>query len=372
MSEPSAIWNDLDRLERTKVKAPAMPAWAAGLVLTLLAALIAMGLALGVQRGKDPAPPGKDDLALYGRMIDHVHAGEDYYAYTMGELRRMGGAVKPFVTVRLPTETVAMAALPNEGARILSIRLLAVAVFAAWVVRLKPWRGSPLLGGLATIILSTGLLPALAPQAYLEYEVWGGLLIALSLAVRRPDAWIASVLIGLAASATRELAAPYLLAMAACALRDKRWAECAGWLGALAAFAGLMTAHALTVSAHLLPTDASSPGWGAAGGWPFVLHAASWNALALIQERWIAVLYPVALLGLVFWKGPLGERLALTILGYSAALMVFGRKENFNWGLMFAPLWPLGLIMAAPTLSMLLRRATGLAKRPTPLASAVA
>ncbi len=372
MSELLAIWNQIDRLERTKLRAPGIAPWAAGLVLATLIALIAAGCAMGVQRGKDPVGPGKGDLGLYSRIVDQVHAGQPYYPAMMDELRREGGGLKPFMTVRLPTVTVLTAALPDEGARILAVRLLAVTVFVAWLARLQLWRGSPLLGGLAALIMLTGLLPAFNAQAYLLHEVWGGLLVALSLAVRRPEGWLASVAIGLAACVTRELAAPYLLVMAALALREKRWAEGAAWLGALAVFAGVLTAHALTVAAHRIPSDTSGPGWTAAGGWPFVLHAASWNALVLVRERWIIVLYPLALLGLAFWKGPLGERVALTVLGYSAALMLFGRKENFYWGLMFAPLWPLGLIMAAPTLSMLVRRLSRLAKRRAPLAGAAA
>jgi len=189
--------------------------------------------------------------------------------------------------------------------------------------------------------------------------VWAGLLIALSLALRRPDGWVLSVLIGLLAALTRDIAAAYLLVMAVMAWKDGRRREAAAWIAVLAVFAGALAAHAGAVQARLLPGDGVSPGWLAIGGWRFILQMGRWNAIVAAAPRWVAAaLMPAALLGLAMWRHPLGERLALTVLGYTVAFAIFGRATNTYWGLLIAPLWPLGLLIAPRAVVVLWRRVT--------------
>ena len=327
------------------------------IVLALAAAIVA-GLFGPMQTGK-PAPDiALSDCAFYTQVIGRLRAGEPYYAAAMDELRQRGQPVKPFVTVRPPTQAVLLAALPSEAARILCVRALAIAVLLAWMSRFFTLGMKPLHCAAALLTLTSGVAMAFAPQAYLMHETWAGLLISLSLALRSPNRWGASVLVGLAAALVRELAAPYLLVMAVLALWEGRRMEAGAWLAALAGFALALALHAHAVHALLLASDTAAPGWVTLGGWPFVLHAASWNVLALLgSPRWIAVLFPVALAGLALWPSPLGRRAALTVLGYAAALFVVGRPVNFYWGLLIAPLWPLGLAMALPAAAQL-RRAT--------------
>jgi hypothetical protein len=283
------------------------------------------------------------------------------------EIRRLHGAMKPFLTTRLPTLAWSMAALPDEGARIVALRLLAALTLAAWFVRLKLWLKPPVRAALALLTLTSGIAPALATQAYLMHETWAGLLIALALALYRPTRWGPSVALALLAVLVRELAAPFLLVMALFALRERRFKEGAAWLASLAVFALVLWRHALAVQAQMLPSDAASPGWLAAGGWPFVLHAASWNGFVLFDQQWIVVLFPVALLGLAAWRGGLGERIALTVFGYTVAFLLFGRRDNFYWGLIIAPLWSLGLLTAPRALSQLVKQAARL-RPPRPAA----
>jgi hypothetical protein len=40
----------------------------------------------------------------------------------------------------------------------------------------------------------------------------------------------------------------------------------------------------------------------------------------------------------------------LVVFGYVAAFIFVGRDNNSYWGLMIAPLWPLGLVTAWPAL----------------------
>ena len=65
---------------------------------------------------------------------------------------------------------------------------------------------------------------------------------------------------------------------------------------------------------------------------------------------WVAALVlPPALLGLLFWSGGgggRGARTAFVVLGYALGFCFIGRPNNDYWGLIIAPLWPLGLAEA--------------------------
>jgi hypothetical protein len=60
----------------------------------------------------------------------------------------------------------------------------------------------------------------------------------------------------------------------------------------------------------------------------------------------VALLVPLALLGWAGVRGATGERIALLLLGYAAGLMLVGRPDNFYWGILIAPLLPIGLAFA--------------------------
>ncbi len=366
----------LPGMERTLSLDGILTSRGAGDGLRRLCGLVALALVVALVGFGLSAPPRSDpraevsDLQLYARIIDRVRDGQPYDAVVVKDLRAVGGAVRPFVTVRPPLLAMAMAALPDVSTRVLSVRLLAVIVLAAWALR---WRGAapaawyrwPLLAA-----LSSGLAMALAPQAYLMHEVWAGLLIALSLALRRREQWLAAVAVGTAAALIRELAAPFLLVMTLTALLERRTTEALGWLAGLAVFALALARHAAAVHALLLPTDPASPGWLVAGGWPFVLHAASWNLFVLfLAPQALALALPLAMLGLASWRDELGRRVALTVLGYLAGFAVVGRAENFYWGLIIAPLWPMGLVMAPAGLALMMRWIRN-ADAPTPPARA--
>jgi hypothetical protein len=317
------------------------------LVLIALLALTVAGLWTSIH-GHGPANShGHSDTVLYERVIGRVHRGEPYYPVAAEEQRAGGYPMRPFIVVRPPLLAVAMAALPNEGVRQLALWGLVLVTFCAWGWRLVEMGAGRLSLTLELLLLGSGASLAVGPTAYAFHEIWAGLLMALSMAVRRPDRWMASVLIGLLAALTRELAAAYLLAMAVLAWRDGCRKETVGWIAALAAVAGVLAVHAAAVNAQLVPGDSASQGWVRIGGWPFVLSAIHWNALLIIAPQWAAALVaPLALLGLAAWRGPFGERVALTVFGYVAAFVFVGRPENNYWGFLIAPLWPLGLLLA--------------------------
>jgi hypothetical protein len=348
---------------------PPRPVVSASILLAFLA-LIGLGLWISLPATMRPAPraataaagparppatPSPGDASLYRRVIEDVSAGTPYYRAATQEQRRGGYPLRPFVAVRPPTLAVGLAALPNEFARRAVLAALALATMAVWARRLAGIgvRGLALAG--AMIALVTGSVAAFLPMAYPFHELWAGLLIMLSIALRRPERWALAVLVGLLAALTRELAGAYLVAMAALAWKDGCRRETLAWLGALVVLAVALAGHAWAVSAQVLPGDAASQGWLKISGWRFVLLAVRWNTVLLASPLWVAALLtPPALLGLAAWRDPLGERMALTVFGYVAAFILIGRPENAYWGLLIAPLWPLGWLLAPKTLLMLL------------------
>ncbi|MBB5049528.1 hypothetical protein HNR60_004306 [Rhodopseudomonas rhenobacensis] len=321
--------------------------------LLLLLSLIALGLTRDAAPPQPPPTDGIGDLALYSRVVDRLRHGEGYYAAITGELRANSYPLRPFVAVRPPALSVAMAAT-SDGVIRLALAALAAVTFAAWAWRWRGLRGEPLRYTALLLLLGSGLAPALAPNAYPLHEVWAGLLIALSLALRRRNSWWLSLAIATLAALLRELAAPYLVVMAVLALKDGCRKEAAGWFGGLALFALALGWHALEVSSVVSAADPGSPPWLRFGGWSFVLQTASWNLMLAAAPAWLgAVLLPLALLGLSTLRSALGLRLALTVAGHTIGFLIVGRPNNFYWGLMIAPLWPLGLLQAWPALRRL-------------------
>lgn len=327
------------------------PASACSIVSALLL-LIAAGLWSGVApAATDPATmtAGEDtshgDLALYRKIIGDVAKGQSYYAAVATEYRRWNYPLKPVFAVRTPVLATAMAALPNDTARALSLRLLVITVFAAWGWRLWHLFRQPVVVGAGLLLLGCGLVPGLIPGAYAFHEVWAGDLIALSLAVYDPRRWWPSVLIGLMAVVLRELSLPYLLAMGALALFEGRKREALAWAATVGCFLAIFAIHAHVLAGLVHPDDKVSVSWLHLGGWSFVLSSSKWNTLLSLAPSWlVAAAVPLMLLGLVGWPGPLGMRLAAICLGYCLLFLGIGRLQNFYWGLLVAPLMGLGLL----------------------------
>lgn len=312
--------------------------------LAIMAALIAIGLL----RNAAPLPPLSaeriSDVGLYQRIVADLRAGQPYYAVVVREHRQHGYPLRPFVTVRLPTLAWILAWLPNPTAQRLILGLIALAAIMAWAARLAAARTPPLQYVTALIALIVGASLMLAPDALFMHEIWAGLLIALSMALRRPNAWLAAVVIGTAAALLRELAAPYLLVMALMAIRERNFREAGAWCAGLAVFAGALAVHAAEVHALAVPGDTVSPGWLALGGWRFVLETTRWVPDVFHLGWCAAILLPLALLGLT--ARPIDWRLSLTVGGYVAGFIFVGRHNTTYWGFIIAPLWPMGLARA--------------------------
>jgi hypothetical protein len=91
------------------------------------------------------------------------------------------------------------------------------------------------------------------------------------------------------------------------------------------------------------PADPLTNAWVTFGGWCFVLATGRANlGLMLMPATAVAVALPALLVGLWRW-GPDGHRVAITVSTFIGFFLVAGRPDNWYWGLMIAPLLPLGV-----------------------------
>jgi len=291
----------------------ALPAAQARIVLGVLAALLLASLTvLGVPA---PAPDTasanpQTDIVLYEGIVSAVAHGEDYYRAAADALRAGSYPLRPFLTFRLPGLAVVQGALPLAVTLAL-LCMLAFATAYAWYHRLREAvaRVPALLAAL--FLLAAGMLAFVQPELIVFHEIWAGLLVALSLALRRPGRWVEAVTIALIAMLIRETAALYVLVMAALAFAEGQRREAAGWTAALGVFALVLAAHAVAL----------------------------------------------ALFGWASWRDPLALRTAATFCAYAVVISLFARLDTFYWGLMIAPAFLIGLAFVPDALRDLVTRA---------------
>jgi hypothetical protein len=343
----------------------------ARLLLALLLGLCSYGTAVALQ----PAPPGREvvvdltrtDLALYQAVAGRVGEGESYYAAVVAEQRARNYPLRPFVTVRLPTLATVIGTAGAEAATLL-LRLLALAATAAVALRLRSAAGSKSLWAAGTFVAAASIVLLTVPVMTYWHESWAGLLIAISLFCRSDKRWGLSVALGFAAALVRELALPFLCVMTVLALRDGKRAEAAAWVAAILFFFAALTAHALAIAAYVHGADAASPGWAGGGGWAFVLGLVQRCTLfGLLPLPLVAIFLPVALIGWSSLGDGIGDRGSLVLLAYLGAFTLIGRPDNFYWGILIAPLLPMGLAFAPAALRDL--AAAGVRRRPSSISA---
>ena len=304
------------------------------------------------------AADGEDmsDVKLYRSIIEDVRAGENYYRSAARHHREYGYALQPFVTVRLPAVALLSAYL-GWAAMLGAALALVAAVSWVWNQRLKdlePKRAAQYW----PVMIGASALLVCSPVLLTFHESWAGLLIALSLGLRRPGVFGASVAVGLAAAVVRDLAVAYLLLMAAAALIERRWLETCAWSGAIAVMAVVLALHAQAVGAVVLPGDLVSQGWNGQLGWPFYLAAVvKTSFLIIFPERLAHALVPLCLFGWLSWRSDLALRTLGLLAGYAAMLMLFARQENAYWSVLTTPLLFAGLVPAVLAIRQLIVQA---------------
>ena len=314
------------------------------LVLLILASLSALDTG-SPDRGA--AADGQSDVALYGGIVEGVRHGGDYYAVAADALRSGGYPLRPFITVRPPTLAVVSASVPP---RVLAWMLwaLGIAVALAWYARIAPALARLSARVFAMLLLVAGMAAAMQTPTIFFHETWAGLLIALSLALRRPGRWVEPVAFGLAAVLIRETAALYLLLMGLLAWCNGYRREAVGWAAALGVFAVVLAFHAAAVAQVVRPLDPASPGWTGLMGPGFAARAlAASTGLAALPLWLAALIVPLAVTGWAAWRDPLAVRTGATLAAYLLLLAAFARADNFYWVLLIAPVSLAGLVFAA-------------------------
>ena len=336
--------------------------WSKGQALALVAALVALLAVATWSPAAAPAPKlrtspaEQSDLQLYRDIIQGVAAGGDYYQVAAAELRKGGYPLKPFFTFRLPTHAVAYA-MAGERTMVMLVWALCAALIMAWWVRLRPHLPLPLLG-LALVLLAGGLGGMLQPQTGLFHESWAALLLALMIAVYRPDRFWPAVLLGFLALMIRELALPMVLAMGGLALIAKRWREAAAWALVVVLFGIYLTLHAGWVAGVVLPADPASPGWSGLNGLQFALKSIAKVTFGIRLPAAVAIaLLILSLFGWASVKSHWALRATLLVAGYTAMLALLARADTFYWALLAAPLAFVGLAFLPKALSDLAKTA---------------
>ena len=288
-------------------------------------------------------PKANEDLTLYATIVARVAAGGNYYEAAADELRSNNYPLKPFVAFRLPTLAVTAAWLGRPLMMALQFGLFAAMVWAWWV-RLDKQFADNRRRVSGAMLAAAGVAVAFSGRYVELHEVWAGTLVALSLALHRPERWGWSVVTAALALAIRELVLPYVLLMTVMALYRRSWRELAAWGGITLLFVLCMAWHAGEVAKVVLPSDPGSPGWTALGGWAGFLrtyHLA--GPLRWLPAAVAAPLIILAMFGWASWKSRTGLAATLFYAGYGLAFMLFGRANNFYWGLMVAPAFLVGL-----------------------------
>lgn len=314
-------------------------------LLIALAALLWQGPAVAAASDPLAAPSAGryTDKRLYRDIAAEVARGTPYHVAAAELQRSHRYPLKPGITVRLPTLTLAAVAIGWEALRALAFVLLAGTALA-WFLALRGT--APLaerLGAATAILASAGMFTG---DPMILHERWAGLLLALALALRVGvrEAWPRVLLPAAAALFLRELALPFVLLAGAAALFERRWREALGWAALVALFGLFVAWHLQAVGAQLRPGDLATQGWAALGGPAALTRAIVFTSPLQYLPALVAV--PLALLPLPGWLGLPGRQglfcLAL-FAGYGLMIALFPRPDNFYWGAVVQPAWFVGL-----------------------------
>jgi hypothetical protein len=318
--------------------------------------------------GKAHVQDDDNDLRLYRIITERVRRGDDYYVAATEEQRANNYPVAPGFTVRLPTLALISAVVGNGGLIVLQ-GLLFAAMMLAMQRRLQAEPGAEPFRLMALTLLMCGIASGLNYHYNVLHEIWSAQLLALSLALHRPDKgrWVAALVAAALALAVRELALPFVLLMGAVALWHRRWGELAGWTALAIVFVAAMAVHLQLANAQVRPGDPLSPSWLVLGGLNSLVYKVTNSTFLSLLPVWLAgPVVVLCLFGWTAWKSPMGDFSALLVLGYGAAFMIAGRDNNFYWGVMITPILFMGAAFIRLGLPSLWRAADLPAMRAAP------
>lgn len=308
--------------------------------------------------GTSAATEARDvgDLALYRSISARWAAGTPYYTAVVERHRLSGYPLRPFVAVRMPTLAFITSTLGMQLSHALLVGLVVLAGAVWWRRLVRITDTTSLQPVICFMLVCIGLsTPLTDPDQVVAHEVWAATFMALSWGLLgsfggKPDSrslanWLPSVLCAAAAVLIRETALPFVLLMGAFAVWRRQWLQVAGWVAVVAVFAGCFALHASCVMAATTSADLASVGWNSFEGWPFfvvAMHGAT--GLRILPEWGGVIAVPLIMLGWASWRSDTGAFGCLLFAGYAVVFMVFGRPDNWYWGLLISPLFLLGLM----------------------------
>jgi hypothetical protein len=341
-----------------------------GSALAVLALFVVAMLALvaGSFNGPEPVPAASlqnGDLALYGRIVDRLQQGQDYYAAAHAELVEGHYPTLSVFNWRTPLllRLVSLAPSIIWAQGILAALAVVASGLGAWLANRQ---GNWIIAGASIAVMILSLGAVLVPGTVFFGEVVAGVLILGSCCCYGLRLWLPGLLLALLALFVRELAAPYVVICLGLAMAQGRWREVGLGILGLAGFGIYFLWHIHAVHAQLGAgdiTDAS--GWISFGGLHFLVETAAFNGVLMVAPFWVSgIVLPLGLLGLLAF--PAGARMALVVGVYAVAFSIIGRPFNSYWGAIYTPLLGLGVVWAPLALRDLLAAAMPIAPRLQP------
>lgn len=328
----------------TRLRGAPRPLLAALVLLVLCAVVVFLNLAGGYERPFAAPTDDTGDLALYGRIVDQMRHGQNYYVAAHAELLNGAYGTRSVFNWRLPALPWLASLAPSLFWAGILLQLAATAAILLTFRWLDQTAGRAV-ALLAVAALVVSLAASAAPGVAVFADVVAGVLIVLSASAYGTKLPWLGFAAALCALFVRELAAPYVVICVFLAWRGGRRQELWAWALGLAAFAAYFAWHYAQVQAQLGPADvAYAEGWVQFGGLPFVLATGAFNGLLIAAPTWVsAILLPLALLGLVAWRDPAASRIVVTVGAYVALFLFVGKSFNEYWGALYTPLMMLGV-----------------------------
>ena len=273
---------------------------------------------------------GRSDLTMFKGVAQEIRNGGTYYEVMGSKLRAGDYPVRSIFNWRLPWLFKVLARVPDWCGRLTLVLLAGVMIIKASRLLRREMFG-PLL------VVNAALVAAPAQSVFL-FEVWAGILIALSALAYANEKHMQGVLWGVTALFVRELAAPYCILATFIAIRERRWREVAAWCAGGAAYGAVFAVHAWHVLGHIRPGDPAQPdSWVYGGGVPFLLQTWRTDGLFMYLPRPAFALVVVAIVG-SWWSPKMPRYVRSAVVLYSICFLVVGLPFNTYWGFVLAPL----------------------------------
>jgi len=273
---------------------------------------------------------GRSDVLFYKDVAQEIRNGGTYYEVLGSALRARDYSVRSIFNWRTPWMFEILARVPDWCGRLALVLLAGVMIVKATRILRREMLGP--------LLVINAALPAAAPQSVFMFEIWAGILIALSALAYANEKRMQGVVWGMTALFVRELAAPYCIVATVIAIREKRWREVAAWCAGAAAYGVSFAVHAWRVLEHIRPGDPVQPdSWLYGGGLPFLFQLWRTNGLINLLSRPAFALVVVAIVG-SWWSPRMPQHVRSAVVVYSISFLFIGLPFNTYWGFVLAPL----------------------------------